>query len=87
MTKHKWYDEIVAWASGAEIEYRYDDEDWVVMSTPTWQKGARDWYRIKKQPVQQKYLYVYQRGWNATLSTVRNEEPSQFYLGKIEVKP
>lgn len=42
MQKHKWYNEIVAWASGAEIEFRdVPQDDWkdcgkYGLGNPTW---------------------------------------------------
>ena len=62
MTKHKWYNEIVAWASGAEIEYcSYDIwDDW--NEDIGWYEGYE--YRIKPQPKEPQYLYVYQHETN-----------------------
>ena len=59
MTKHKWYNEIVAWASGAEIEY-FDELQirWLnVLGMPRWDSSSE--YRIKPQPKEPQYLYVY----------------------------
>lgn len=73
MQKHKWYNEIVAWAGGAEIEIRTYELDEV---SPTWSEW-KHWskptdvtvnfltnegieYRIKPQPVEPQYLYVSQ---------------------------
>lgn len=48
--KHKHYDCIVAWANGADIEYRIDDDDkWEVIKSPNWFDCCQ--YRIKKEPV------------------------------------
>jgi hypothetical protein len=52
MNKHKWHDEIVAWAGGAEIEFRSTlDDIWNdVKGNPLWEI-REDWeYRIKPQP-------------------------------------
>jgi hypothetical protein len=54
--KHKWYNEIVAWASGAEIENRFGNT-WVECKVPQW--GEQTEYRIKPQPKEPQYLYVY----------------------------
>jgi hypothetical protein len=48
--KHKWYNEIVAWASGAEIESEsYIDDDlnlgWKIDHYPDWHSNVN--YRIK----------------------------------------
>ena len=61
--KHKWHDEIVAWAGGAEIEAKFNK--WDGWSDWELQKGGFVWfekeaeYRIKPQPKQPKYLYAY----------------------------
>ena len=61
MTKHKWYDEIVAWAGGAEIEVEtvtpFGKVEWVIVKTPTWLDICK--YRIKPQPKEKKFLYAY----------------------------
>jgi hypothetical protein len=54
MMKHKWHDEIVAWAGGAEIEQTLEKADgwtdWHDVVTPTfYTKGAK--FRIKPQQV------------------------------------
>ena len=62
MKPHKWAKEIKAWADGAEIEHRWLSEidfQWFKC------KEAIDWnnelleYRIKPQPKEPQYLYVY----------------------------
>ena len=57
MTQHKWAKEIKAWADGAEIEYcSYDIwDDW--NEDIGWYEGYE--YRIKAQPKEPQYLYVY----------------------------
>lgn len=54
MKKHKWHNEIKAWADGAEIQHRMGD-NWIDCKTPQW--GVQTEYRIKPQPKLQ-YLYV-----------------------------
>lgn len=50
MTKHKHYDCIVAWAEGAQIEYRNNSCCWTdVIGTPLW--NLNNEYRIKKEAV------------------------------------
>ena len=55
MAQHKWYNEIVAWANGAEIEIRFYDEQsyeyssWVLDKTFNWDILNAE-YRIKPQP-------------------------------------
>ena len=54
--KHKWDDEIVAWAGGAEIE-EFAYGVWEERDQPRWHLNYQ--YRIKPQPKQPKYLYAY----------------------------
>ena len=60
--KHKWYNEIVAWASGAEIECRFADPEeedkWQVIHDPCWYDEEFE-FRIKPTPKEPQYLYVY----------------------------
>ena len=94
MTKHKWHDEIVAWAGGAEIDAKSAD-NWFTDDDPSWNNSdyvfrikPPDIYKCQKQTCsalkEKKYLYAFQSGWSVVFSIVRNEN-SQFYLGKIEV--
>ena len=61
MMKHKWHDEIVAWAGGAEIEFKNSFDPtisgWQTVANPDW-IGLEFKFRIKPQPKQPKYLYV-----------------------------
>lgn len=60
MTQHKWHKEIKAWADGAEIEckFNYIKDEWEVDDLPEWSNNDCD-FRIKPQPEEPKYLYVY----------------------------
>ena len=50
MKQHKWYNEIVAWASGAEIEYKFHTvKEWRDIDEPQWDVDGYE-YRIKPQP-------------------------------------
>jgi hypothetical protein len=69
MKPHKWAKEIKAWADGAEIEIRVNTKtvgcDWTAIKqdhdwTPT--EGVE--YRIKPQPKEPQYLYVYEHEGN-----------------------
>lgn len=56
--QHKWHKEIKAWADGAEIECKNSIGIWVDVPNPDW--NAKGWeYRIKPQPKEPTYLYVY----------------------------
>ena len=57
MTQHKWAKEINAWAAGAEIEKWMLNDTWQVESRPSWYDHEN--YRIKAQPKEPQYLYVY----------------------------
>jgi len=88
MTKHSWHDEIVAWAGGAEIEYRYknrkdNEDDWDGIDLiPDWE-DLNFVYRIKPQPKQPKFLYVVKNGWKFELV---HECEKELCYGKIEVQ-
>ena len=99
MTPHKWAKEIKAWADGAEIEYRkIGTEEWLDEKEdfPYWDSVIFE-YRIKPQPKEPQYLYVYNlaHGKNKTIvgqwmyekplsDTVENE--SYIYVGKIKLE-
>ena len=59
MKPHKWHKEIKAWADGAEIEYReHEFGTWKpCKEPPQWFELVE--YRIKPQPKEPQYLYVY----------------------------
>lgn len=82
--QHKWHKEICAWASGAEIEYAsHDKEDWELThdNNPSWGNIFR--YRIKPQPKEPTYLYVY--GWPENGHISFCVKPGYPYIGKIEL--
>lgn len=65
--QHKWHKEIKAWADGAEIEQKYigsatttykDYIDWNKTNYPNWDITSWE-FRIKPQPKEPQYLYVY----------------------------
>ena len=60
--KHKWHNEIKAWADGAEIEYSVGQE-WNPTSNPTWEKLGMV-YRIKPQPKSDTSIAVLERDYN-----------------------
>ena len=64
MKPHKWAKEIKAWADGAQIQFKIDDE-WIDVpddETPEWYEENE--YRIKPQPKEPQYLYVYEHEGN-----------------------
>jgi len=99
MTKHKFYNEIVAWAMGCQIEIQYIDrkrhcDEWSLMVADCWNDDEFN-FRIKPQPKEKKYFYVYQLGYEYKFSPLK-KELMQFsagdragdfkYVGKIEVQ-
>lgn len=58
MAQHKWHKEIKAWADGADIEQRSDITDWHPFQG-TFVEDYRWQFRIKPQPKEPQYLYVY----------------------------
>ena len=89
MNKHKWHKEIKAWADGAEIQFRiigqdnwYDfNDDDVFVSV--FDNGAKE-FRIKPQPKEPQYLYVY--GYSDEIKLWYAKTTSELYLGKIKLE-
>jgi hypothetical protein len=95
MTKHKWHKEIKAWADGAEIEARtkidnFSYTDWTDWPNPHWEKGNDVEYRIKPQPKEPQYLYVYRNKQSEHISFLRTKvtefEDKFEVLGKIKLE-
>jgi len=96
MKQHKWHKEIKAWADGAEIEYRIKKpsepwSDWHLVVEPTWHLNT--WqeieYRIKPQPKEPQYYYVWQnhKGEIRLFGDGLNELPIEYkYIGKIKLE-
>ena len=92
MKQHKWHKEIKAWADGAEIEYRditnFDYATWKDILVLKWDDSGE--FRIKPQPKEKKYLYVYKgQGYQYNLSSEKYATGSAYmgaYIGKIEVQ-
>ena len=102
MKQHKWHKEIKAWADGAEIEYRLindiDTDSYTPWATvtggePCWKDIICE-FRIKPQPKEPQYLYV----WNVFSKIVFTQDkngividtwdPSVLpkYIGKIKLE-
>lgn len=61
MKPHKWAKEIKAWADGAEIEISISGQnDWSLIQDDHDWSGDLWEYRIKPQPKEPQYLYVYE---------------------------
>jgi hypothetical protein len=98
MAQHKWHKEIKAWADGKEIEIRFSDrkkyeDDWSLMCESCWDDDAFE-FRIKPQPKEPKYLYVFSNGDETHVSTknagllIKTNNPSTPYIcvGKIKLE-
>jgi len=90
--RHKWYNEIVAWASGAEIESYagLGDEIWDDEPYPDWNHTVLK-FRIKPTPKEPQYLYLYVfadlADWEATRISVFNcKKDYETYIGKIKLE-
>lgn len=93
MKPHKWHKEIKAWADGAEIEMWYPQYDgWGDCINPMFDKDHR--YRIKPQPKEPQYLYVFDNGFDKHFTSVRyggiirtdNPKSTYKYIGKIKLE-
>ena len=87
MKPNKWQKEIKAWADGAVIECRRIIDPYSLgwnITNPTWDDEYE--YRIKPQPKEPQYLYVY---FNAEMVSVY-KEPLEGWdsvlLGKIKLE-
>ena len=86
MKPHKWAKEIHAWADGAEIEY-FDDGlgEWRDCTNHAiW--DAYDTYRIKPQPKEPQYLYVYYDKNGIIHRGFKANNPHETYIGKIKLE-
>ena len=89
--KHKWHKEIKAWADGAEIEQRSKQSlnfpDWDYFNghfdtAPIWE------YRIKPQPKEPQYLYVFRTSSNGQTEYKLwvDKDTGGAYIGKIKLE-
>ena len=89
MAQHKWAKEIKAWADGVEIEDRVLYEGgytgWrTVYDTPDWNNSWHE-YRIKPQPKDPQYLYVYVDD-DYKFATIKLQNVDWQYVGKIKLE-
>ena len=85
MEKHKWHDEIVAWAGGQKVE-ECKAGIWYETDYPDFNAKGHE-FRIKPQPKQPKYLYAYIFNGTAMLTeTKAGAANGGRYIGKIEVQ-
>ena len=85
--QHKWHKEIKAWADGAEIEmYKgLNDDIWDYVAYPNWDNDIFK-FRIKPQPKEPQYLYVYRHPQNSSFMFVDHYYKSKDYIGKIKLE-
>jgi hypothetical protein len=84
MIQHKWHKEIKAWADGADIEALSTDI-WFSTDYPAWHSNDYQ-FRIKQQPKEKQYLYVYIFNGVAMLTETHSGAANGGrYIGKIEV--
>ena len=94
--QHKWHKEIKAWADGAEIEARnregYNNPiaefaHWWTIKDPRWETHDDIEYRIKPQPKEPQYLYLFQdkSGWLAS-NTNATGGMGLLCIGKIKLE-
>jgi len=90
MKPHKWAKEIIAWANGAEIEWCYMAEPfgiWQTVTSPNWDSTNLE-YRIKPQPKEPQYLYVYRTSTNGQIEyrIYHDKDAGGALLGKIKLE-
>lgn len=91
MKKHKWHKEIKAWADGAEIEFKASGFNWLPVKKPTWSSDEYE-YRIKPQPKEPQYLYVFmtengiELAKAGQLTRVKTLNTKYKYLGKMKLE-
>jgi hypothetical protein len=93
--QHKWHKEIKAWADGIEVQWKaYATEfEWidVVDARPMWHRDDVE-FRIKPQPKEPQYLYVWlDKGdeniqWTYDKPTSIKEDDLYKYIGKVKLE-
>ena len=92
--QHKWHKEIKAWADGVEVEMRWSDgevhHEWSAVSSPNWGSDLCI-YRIKPQPKEPQYLYIWFEPNYGTSYITKNKSvdtvPAGYeYIGKIKLE-
>lgn len=90
MKPHKWAKEIHAWADGAEIEFNLGNDwhKWSYGFDPLWDMDDYK-FRIKPQPKEPQYLYVYQDVNDKQIFITNGDVCStstDVYIGKIKLE-
>jgi hypothetical protein len=88
MKQHKWHKEIIHWANGGTVQHFLDKwYDWDSSEeSPSWDVDNE--YRIKPQPKEPQYLYVYKMMTNEGLKIQFWDSKSNYesYIGKIKLE-
>lgn len=90
MKQHKWHKEIKAWADGVDVEARrlesWGWSDWTCVSDVVfnWFEDEVHEYRIKPQPKEPQYLYIYGKGMGIELTLGQLEDRT--LIGKIKLE-
>jgi len=94
--RHKWADVIVAWSEGAEIECRNNNRKlcWTAIKTYPLFDDHEYEFRIKPQPKEPQYLYVFDNGYEKHFSNsrygciIKTDRPNELpkYIGKIKLE-
>jgi len=87
MKPHKWAKEIKAWADGEIIEAKniFAMDNWDADPNPYW--DCNDFkFRIKPQPKEPKYLYVYGRDGEIGYMYSEPRGWAEDLLGKIKLE-
>ena len=89
MKPHKWAKEIKAWADGVEIECRRKESwgwrEWETFKEFYWYNDNEIYeYRIKPQPKEPQYLYVWGKGMGFEFTIC--ELKDRTLIGKIKLE-
>ena len=88
MAQHKWHKEIKAWADGSIIQFNSKEfGGWTDIEEdvqPEWNVHTE--YRIKPQPKEPQYLYVYQDIGKLTFEKQNVIVDNMEYIGKIKLE-
>ena len=89
MKPHKWAKEIKAWADGAVIQFNSKEfGGWTDIENdvqPEWNEHTE--YRIKPQPKDPQYLYVYEDIGGINITSGKNYATKDMeYIGKIKLE-
>jgi hypothetical protein len=89
MAQHKWHKEIKAWADGGDVQFNVggDWHDWRYNFEPHWDVKEYK-FRIKPQPKEPQYLYVYKDYGELCLLEGKIQNPAKEikYIGKIKLE-